>query len=195
MISFSDELYHYGVKGMKWGVRRYQNKDGSLTLEGKRRRYQGLTFRKVNQTYDDVQRIVDTMSDKERYLLGLDWPEYITREDCDTIAKRFMKKIGNESVAFLDVYYTKNPEVGTIAIGTKAGSDYRNKGYGRELVEDAKKWLESPEAKDILGMKLLGWGAEVENKSSIALAKRSGFSETDRWGTSKRYWMGSYSRK
>lgn len=31
------ELYHYGVKGMKWGVRRYQKKDGSLTSTGKRR--------------------------------------------------------------------------------------------------------------------------------------------------------------
>ena len=31
------ELYHHGVMGQKWGVRRYQNKDGSLTLAGKRR--------------------------------------------------------------------------------------------------------------------------------------------------------------
>ena len=31
------ELYHHGIKGQKWGVRRFQNKDGSLTPAGKRR--------------------------------------------------------------------------------------------------------------------------------------------------------------
>lgn len=30
-------IYHHGVKGQKWGIRRYQNKDGSLTPEGKKR--------------------------------------------------------------------------------------------------------------------------------------------------------------
>lgn len=33
----SGELYHWGITGMKWGVRRYQNKDGSLTPAGKKR--------------------------------------------------------------------------------------------------------------------------------------------------------------
>ena len=30
-------IYHHGIKGMKWGIRRYQNKDGSLTSAGKKK--------------------------------------------------------------------------------------------------------------------------------------------------------------
>ena len=33
----TNDIWHYGIKGQKWGIRRYQNSDGTLTASGKRR--------------------------------------------------------------------------------------------------------------------------------------------------------------
>lgn len=37
MNNYPNELYHHGIKNQKWGVRRFQNEDGSLTPEGRKR--------------------------------------------------------------------------------------------------------------------------------------------------------------
>ena len=55
----NDELYHHGIKGQRWGVRRYQNSDGSLTSEG--RRHYGFGERVANTT----RKIRDYMTVKD----------------------------------------------------------------------------------------------------------------------------------
>lgn len=50
-------LYHHGIKGMKWGVRRFQNKDGSYTNAGKRRRkFADTKFGSKYKLHDDPEK-------------------------------------------------------------------------------------------------------------------------------------------
>lgn len=49
MITYKDELYHHGIKGQRWGIRRYRNSDGSLTEAGKQRYGDEQTFNKQHR--------------------------------------------------------------------------------------------------------------------------------------------------
>ena len=67
--NYANELYHHGIKGMRWGHRRYQNSDGSLTNVG-RRRYKDdpsvvkskQEFKLAKKAYKKAQRKANTMS-------------------------------------------------------------------------------------------------------------------------------------
>lgn len=75
VVSFGDipmdYLMHYGIKGQKWGIRRYQNKDGSLTKAG-RKRYAKLEAEmeklggKKNDDAEDENEAKKSVSDHKK---------------------------------------------------------------------------------------------------------------------------------
>jgi hypothetical protein len=63
----NDYLAHYGILGMKWGVRRFQNKDGTLTSSGKKRYRERY---KTDEPHEDYKKAhtsksIKSMSDAE----------------------------------------------------------------------------------------------------------------------------------
>lgn len=83
VIPFDDELYHHGVKGMKWGVRRYQNADGSLTAAGKKRQARiGATLESRGKAYQKRASIALNRQQRlqskrvEKWRKSDDWEKY-----------------------------------------------------------------------------------------------------------------------
>lgn len=58
----SDYISHFGIKGQKWGIRRYQNRDGSLTPEGRKRYGRSEDSEKVRELR---KKPVSAMSNQE----------------------------------------------------------------------------------------------------------------------------------
>lgn len=56
-----NELYHHGVLGQKWGVRRYQNRDGTLTALGKRHKQENFEAKRL---VDDIHAIAESKRPK-----------------------------------------------------------------------------------------------------------------------------------
>lgn len=62
------ELYHWGKKGMKWGVRRYQNPDGTLTELGKKRYARDVRENNAKKKDNRIKDLEETGPDPDRWV-------------------------------------------------------------------------------------------------------------------------------
>ncbi len=109
-VYYGQELYHHGILGMKWGVRRYQNADGSLTAAGKERygksettkSQKGETARKIKNAASKTVRVAAVAGS----IMMLS--NAILKEDTGTVStgKRqvdsYLKTNGQKKVSTLD---------------------------------------------------------------------------------------------
>ncbi len=132
--SDTDELYHHGVKGMKWGVRRYQNKDGSITEAGKKRYARDAREKDFNK-YDESSGKYYKQSKKNgRSDLEFDAARY-AKEDTER-SKRLVdssRNLSNELKRTVDTS-NRNRKVPKMDLSNMTDQEMRNQ-INREILE------------------------------------------------------------
>lgn len=102
-VYYNNELIHYGVKGQKWGVRRYQNKDGGLTEAGKKRYSRENKARKIDSKKNAVKNYSKAYDD---------WTERQDKNDAlyNEVASLYKKCGKNKIEQVINIAKNKSPE-------------------------------------------------------------------------------------
>ena len=156
-----DYLAHFGIKGMRWGVRRFQNQDGTLTAEGKERYDTGNSENKKT-TDKPESKSVSEMSDQELR-------DRINRLNMERQYKQLLDEASGIKVRDIPQQQSQNPQ--KQKSGKKGGKGILNKIFVATAVAVAADLV-----KDQYKKKADQWitkAAENKKREMAEAAKRS----------------------
>lgn len=175
-------LMHHGIKGMRWGVRRYQNADGSLTPEGAKR-YGNLVNSHMKNHMSFKAKNGDVIE------LDREMPSKIVRGISkinsgyrDSVAKNssFKITVNGKRIGDLELNQDSDSELNVVWIGID--KKYRGNGYASAVMENVKQYaIESGNSKVTLEVPGTSNDARhIYEKQGFVAVKR--LSEDDVWG-------------
>lgn len=132
-LYYESELYHHGIKGMKWGVRRYRKTDGSLTPAGKKR-YSNAVVKTVGKAVSKSKRKREADKASRRNRLEKGYREKgMTEEQAKAAVDRRLKIektvmiAGALTMTAATAYYAKNKYMATYCDTVlKSGTTFHN---------------------------------------------------------------------
>lgn len=122
------ELYHHGIKGQRWGVRRYQNKDGTLTNAGKKR-YSQI----VNEIDGNLDR---TFADAEK--------KYYGSKEIDNLrakTRKAIESVDHDPKYMTDIERQLEKKRADALQKSKNGKSFRVKREGKKELRNINKQL------------------------------------------------------
>lgn len=175
------ELYHSGIKGMKWGIRRYQNPDGSLTPAGRKRymknpkwRAKYLEYQKQKIRESEAKKAAAKAKSKENLLKSSNANELYARRN-ELTTEEIMERVRRlQAEDSLSRFVKKEPSkfekikggVDKVLDVGQSFYDFSQKPAGKLAIKQAKKYLgisDEPTRVD--------YGREIRNMAGLSDAR------------------------
>ena len=151
ILTKDGELYHHGIKGQRWGVRRYQNSDGSLTAAGKKR-----------YAVDEIVRERDALKINSKTSKGAEvmldhnhtpaFTRFLARHnkkvrDLLTNSKSFKITANGEIVGEMDLYKESPDSLNVVWVGVS--KKHEGHGYGTAAMKGAIQYAKQTGCKQV----------------------------------------------